>query len=51
MFRVPAVPIIRITILQLADTGLDREIYGSDHFKGCPEWAVGHISVVEMELV
>jgi hypothetical protein len=44
MFRVPAVPIIRSTILQLAVIGiayitLDREIYGNVHFKGCPESA------------
>jgi hypothetical protein len=42
MFRIPAVPIIRSTILQLAVTGityitLDREMYGNVHFKGCPE--------------
>jgi hypothetical protein len=42
MFRVPAVPIIRSTILQLAVTGityitLDREMYGNVHFKDCPD--------------
>jgi hypothetical protein len=42
MFRVPAIPFIRSTILQLTVTGityitLDREMYGNDHFKGCPE--------------
>jgi hypothetical protein len=50
MFQVPAVPIIRSTILQLAVTGttyitLDREMYGNVHFKGCPEsggWSHHH---------
>jgi hypothetical protein len=42
MFRVPAVPIIRSTILQSTVAGityimLDREMYGNVHFKGCPE--------------
>jgi hypothetical protein len=42
MFRVPAVPIIRSTVLQLAVTGItqitfDGEMYGNVHFKGCPE--------------
>jgi hypothetical protein len=42
MFRVPAVPIIRSTILQLTVTGityitLDCETYGNVHFKGIPE--------------
>jgi hypothetical protein len=43
---VTAVPIIRSTILQLAVTGmiyvhtLDREMYGSNHFKSCPELMV-----------
>jgi hypothetical protein len=42
MFPVPAVPIIRSTVLQLAFTGItyimfDREMYGNVHFKGCPE--------------
>jgi hypothetical protein len=42
MFRVPAVPIIRSTILQLAVISttyitLDDEMYGNVHFKGCPE--------------
>jgi hypothetical protein len=41
MFRVPAVPNIRSTILQLTVTGityikLDREVYGNAYFKGCP---------------
>jgi hypothetical protein len=41
MFRVPAVPFIRSTILQLAVTGityitLDREMYGNVHFNCCP---------------
>jgi hypothetical protein len=45
MFRVPAVPIIRSTILQSAFTGityitLQGEMYGNVHFKGCPEWVV-----------
>jgi hypothetical protein len=40
MFRVPAVPIIRSTILQLTVTGItcitmDREVYGNVHFKSC----------------
>jgi hypothetical protein len=42
MFRVPAVPIIRNTILQSAVIGvtyitLNRETYGKVHFKSCPE--------------
>jgi hypothetical protein len=45
MFRLPVVPIIRSSILQLADIGityitLDREVYGNVHFNGCLEWMV-----------
>jgi hypothetical protein len=55
MFRAPSLPFIRSTILQLAVIGityiaLDREMYGSVHFKVCPEWVVGHITVVNLEL-
>jgi hypothetical protein len=42
MFRVPALPIIRSTIVQLTLTGktyitLDGEMYGNVHFKVVPE--------------
>jgi hypothetical protein len=42
MFWVPALPIIRSTILQLTVIGityitLDREAYGNVHFKCCTE--------------
>jgi hypothetical protein len=55
MFRVPAVPIIRSTILQLAVTGityitLDREMYGNVHYKG-PESGDWWLTVVEFQPV
>jgi hypothetical protein len=55
MCRVPAVPIIRNTVPQLAITGityirLDREMYGNVHFKVVQNWAAGCITVVELEL-
>jgi hypothetical protein len=53
MFRVPAVPIIRSTILQLAVTDityitLEGEMYGNVHFKVVQNRAVGHITVVDL---